>query len=208
MATLPHPLAPGFVEVLHDVQFIATCERVKHFLNLQVRTDVRELHQTYSIDVVWHLRRLQVVELREAQEMLTMPGMDFGAEIEQRLHELGRDRPWLRVTTGLGESVLSRIMTNTTRPTLPQMLVLETALGLRRGHFLRQAGFVEDATDVTLEQMISWDPRLTTAQRSALHRIVEDIKKANFAKEELASVTTLPTAPTRAAARKAPKPKR
>ncbi len=144
------------------------------------------------------------MRLRTVQEMLTMLGMGFRQAVEMQLRETGRDRRWLCEQTGISESVLSRLLAGHIKPSLPHLLSIETALGLRRGHFLRQAGFVDDG-DVTLEQMISYDNRFNVDQRSALLQVVRDFTAANFSLEP-GEVRHIETAPTRRAARKAPKP--
>lgn len=104
-----------------------------------------------------------------------MLGVAMKESVEQRLEELNKDRRWLCEQTGIEESVLSRLLNDKINHKLPYLIPIEDALGLRRGHFLRQAGFVADDSEITLEQMISYDPRLSIASRTTLLEVLRSM---------------------------------
>lgn len=192
MAPLANSFAPGFVEVLHIDQLIANCAVVKNFLILQVRTNVRELPSRSYADVTPYLRRLQVVRLRQAQAAKKLFDVEFRAAVDRHLDDAGLSRKWLGEQLGISESTISRLLSGGTKPSLEYIVAVEVALGLKRGTFLRQAGFVDDDLGVSLEQMISYDPRLNLDQRSTLLQIVRSFLVQNALDDT--EVVTLPMA--------------
>lgn len=64
---------------------------------------------------------------------------------------------------GVAQNTVSRWTTGEVEPSLSDIVAIENACGLTRGHILRAAGLVADA--LTTEDVIAADPRLDRARR-------------------------------------------
>ena len=144
------------------------------------------------------------MDLRRTQETQTVMTVRLRDAIASKLGP-GRVE-WLARELGVEGTTVLRWINGPTAISLDHVVAIEDALALDRGDLLRAAGYVATG-DVTLKQMISYEPRFNVEQRVALLRIVDDFFTAN-ATAEPSTVRVIDTAPTRRAARKAPKPKR
>lgn len=101
--------------------------------------------------------------------------MRLGDAIKAELAATGRNQQWLAEALPIDDGQLSRIL-NGRSPKLALETVhrIEQLLGVRAGHLLRAAGYVEPLeAEVTVAEALAADPFLDEITRGSLLRLYE-----------------------------------